>query len=110
MKAVNAIIRPFKLDDVRAAMEQLGLGECIVVEAKAYPGSSMQTYRGAKYLADFLPRLLVTIVVADERVDETIAAICSKVRHGATGDGTITITHVERVIEITPAKQLAATG
>ncbi|NLO80600.1 MAG: P-II family nitrogen regulator [Xanthomonadaceae bacterium] len=102
MKKVEAIIKPFKLDDVREALSEIGITGMTVTEVKGFGRQKGHTelYRGAEYVVDFLPKMRVEIVVTDDQVDRCIDAIISAARTGKIGDGKIFVTPVEKVIRI----------
>ena len=102
MKLITAIIKPFKLDDVRAALSELGVSGMTVTEVKGFGRQRGHTelYRGAEYVVDFLPKVRIEIVVADALVDNAIDAIIKAARTGKIGDGKIFVTAVEQVVRI----------
>ncbi len=102
MKKIEAIIKPFKLDDVKEALQDLGLQGMTVTETKGYGRQKGHTelYRGAEYVVDFLPKLKVEVVVRADMVDSVIDAILEAARTGRIGDGKIFVTSVERVVRI----------
>ena len=102
MKKIEAIIKPFKLDDVREALQELGLAGMTVTEVKGFGRQKGHTelYRGAEYVVDFLPKLKLEVVVSDNVADRAIEAIEQAARTGKIGDGKIFVGSVERVIRI----------
>lgn len=102
MKKIEAIIKPFKLDDVREALTDVGIQGMTVTEVKGFGRQKGHTelYRGAEYAIDFLPKVKLEIVVADEQVDECIKAIIDTAQTGKIGDGKIFVYDVERAIRI----------
>jgi len=102
MKLVTAIIKPFKLDDVREALTEQGIQGLTVTEVKGFGRQKGHTelYRGAEYVIDFLPKLKIEIAVADERVNEVIEVITRTANTGKIGDGKIFITNLEQAIRI----------
>ncbi|MCR9128135.1 MAG: P-II family nitrogen regulator [Alphaproteobacteria bacterium] len=102
MKKIEAIIKPFKLDDVKEALQEIGLQGLTVTEAKGFGRQKGHTelYRGAEYVVDFLPKMKIELVVPDARVDAAIEAIQNAARTGRIGDGKIFITPVESAIRI----------
>lgn len=102
MKQVTAIIKPFKLDEVREALAEVGVSGLTVTEVKGFGRQKGHTelYRGAEYVVDFLPKIRVELVVADEAVDRVIEAIVRAARTGKIGDGKIFVTPVEQAIRI----------
>ena len=102
MKQITAIIKPFKLDEVREALAAVGVQGITVTEVKGFGRQKGHTelYRGAEYVVDFLPKVKVEVVVKSEDVDRCVEAIVSAARTGKIGDGKIFITAVERVVRI----------
>ncbi|AEM46834.1 MAG: P-II family nitrogen regulator [Acidithiobacillus ferrivorans] len=102
MKKIEAIIKPFKLDDVREALQELGLAGMTVTEVKGFGRQKGHTelYRGAEYVVDFLPKLKLEVVVGDDMADRAIEVIELAARTGKIGDGKIFVSTVDRVIRI----------
>ena len=102
MKKVEAIIKPFKLDEVREALSEVGVTGLTVTEVKGFGRQKGHTelYRGAEYVVDFLPKVKVEIVVADASVEGVLEAIVKAARTGKIGDGKIFVTTVEQVVRI----------
>jgi nitrogen regulatory protein P-II 2 len=102
MKLITAVIKPFKLDEVREALSTLGVQGITVTEVKGFGRQKGHTelYRGAEYVVDFLPKVKVETAVADELVDQVVEAIEQAARTGKIGDGKIFVTDVEQVIRI----------
>jgi nitrogen regulatory protein PII len=102
MKLITAIIKPFKLDEVRAALSDLGVSGMTVTEVKGFGRQRGHTelYRGAEYVVDFVPRARIEIAVRSEVVDQVVDAIVKAAKTGKVGDGKIFITDVQRVIRI----------
>lgn len=102
MKLVMAIVKPFKLDEVREALTSLGIEGLTVTEVKGYGRQKGQTeiYRGAEYAVNFLPKLKIEVVVASGLVDKTIAAISSAAKTGNIGDGKVFVVPVEQALRI----------
>ena len=102
MKLVTAIIKPFKLDDVREALSEIGVQGITVTEVKGFGRQKGHTelYRGAEYVVDFLPKVKMEIAIADENVDATVEAISKAANTGKIGDGKIFISSLEQVIRI----------
>lgn len=102
MKKIEAIIKPFKLDDVREALSEVGMTGMTVTEVKGFGRQKGHTelYRGAEYVVDFLPKVKIELVVADNLVTRCIEAITGAARTGKIGDGKIFVTEVEEVIRI----------
>ena len=102
MKLITAIIKPFKSDDVREALQELGVNGMTVTEVKGFGRQKGHTelYRGAEYVVDFLPKIKIEVVVADETVEPAIEAIIKAARTGKIGDGKIFVSSVEQVVRI----------
>ena len=102
MKKIEAIIKPFKLDEVKDALHEVGLQGLTVVEAKGFGRQKGHTelYRGAEYVVDFLPKVKIELVIADGLVERAIEAIVGAARTGKIGDGKIFVTAVEQVVRI----------
>jgi len=102
MKKIEAIIKPFKLDDVKDALQEVGLQGITITEARGFGRQKGHTelYRGAEYVIDFLPKIKIEVIVEDAMVEKTIAAIMGAARTGKIGDGKIFVTAVEEVIRI----------
>ena len=102
MKLVSAIIKPFKLDDVREALSELGVTGITVTEVKGFGRQKGHTelYRGAEYVVDFLPKIKVEVAVADDRLDAVIEAIATAARTGKIGDGKIFIFDLMQAVRI----------
>ena len=102
MKKIEAIIKPFKLDEVKEALQEAGLQGITVTEAKGFGRQKGHTelYRGAEYVVDFLPKVKIEVVVADSGVDAAVEAIRSAAQTGRIGDGKIFVSPVEQVIRI----------
>jgi len=102
MKKIEAIIKPFKLDEVREALSEIGVNGLTVTEVKGFGRQKGHTelYRGAEYVVDFLPKIKMELVVADNLVEQAIDAIVKAAHTGKIGDGKIFVTAVEQVIRI----------
>ena len=102
MKKIEAVIKPFKLDEVKEALQEVGVQGLTVIEAKGFGRQKGHTelYRGAEYVVDFLPKVMVIIVVEDNLVERVIEAITNAARTGRIGDGKIFVTSVEQAIRI----------
>ena len=102
MKKIEAIIKPFKLDEVREALAEVGASGLTVTEVKGFGRQKGHTelYRGAEYVVDFLPKVKVEVVVKDDEVERCIDAILKAAKTGKIGDGKIFVTPVEQVIRI----------
>ncbi|MEO5574221.1 MAG: P-II family nitrogen regulator [Gammaproteobacteria bacterium] len=102
MKKLEAVIKPFKLDDVREALSEIGITGMTVTEVKGFGRQKGHTelYRGAEYVVDFLPKVKLEVVLNDEQVERAIEAITEAARTGKIGDGKIFITTVEHVVRI----------
>ena len=107
MKKIEAIIKPFKLDEVREALSEIGVNGLTVTEVKGFGRQKGHTelYRGAEYVVDFLPKVKVEVVVKTEEVDRCVDAIIRAARTGKIGDGKIFITSVERTVRIRTGEQ-----
>jgi len=102
MKKIEAIIKPFKLDEVKEALQELGVQGMTVIEAKGYGRQKGQTelYRGAEYVVDFLPKIKIEVVIADDQLDAALEAIATAARTGRIGDGKIFISEIVDVMRI----------
>ena len=102
MKKIEAIIKPFKLDDVRESLAEIGITGMTVSEVKGFGRQKGHTelYRGAEYMVDFLPKVKIELVIQDDLLDQAIDVIVDTARTGKIGDGKIFVTDVERVIRI----------
>ncbi len=102
MKKIEAIIKPFKLDDVKEALSKIGVQGMTVSEVKGFGRQKghKEIYRGAEYLVDFLPKIKVEMVVVSELVDQVIEKVVSAARTGTIGDGKIFVTPVDTVVRI----------
>jgi nitrogen regulatory protein P-II 1 len=102
MKKIEAIIKPFKLDDVRESLAEVGITGMTVTEVKGFGRQKGHTelYRGAEYMVDFLPKVKLEIVVNEEAVEQCVDTIVETAQTGKIGDGKIFVTNVERVIRI----------
>ena len=102
MKKIEAVIKPFKLDEVREALSELGASGLTVTEVKGFGRQKGHTelYRGAEYVVDFLPKIKIEVVVASNMVDAAVEAVVKAAHTGKIGDGKIFITAVEQVVRI----------
>jgi nitrogen regulatory protein P-II 1 len=102
MKKIEAVIKPFKLDEVREALSEIGVTGLTVTEVKGFGRQRGHTelYRGAEYVVDFLPKVKVTLIIGDASVDRAIEAIIKAARTGKIGDGKIFVTNVDQVVRI----------
>lgn len=102
MKKIEAIIKPFKLDEVKEALHEVGLSGITVIEAKGFGRQKGHTelYRGAEYVVDFLPKVKIEIIIQDTLVERAVEAIQQAAKTGRIGDGKIFISNVEEVIRI----------
>ena len=110
MKKIEAVIKPFKLDDVREALTEIGISGMTVSEVKGFGRQKGHTdiYRGAEYAVDFLPKVKVELVLADEDVERAIDIIVETARSGKIGDGKIFVLPVEEVIRIRTGERAEA--
>jgi nitrogen regulatory protein P-II 2 len=106
MKLVTAIIKPFKLDDVREALSEIGVTGITVVEVKGFGRQKGHTelYRGAEYVVDFLPKIKVEVAIDDDQLDSVIEAISNAAKTGKIGDGKIFVYPLEQAIRIRTAE------
>ena len=102
MKKIEAIIKPFKLDEVKEALQEIGVQGLSVIEAKGFGRQKGHTelYRGAEYVVDFLPKMKLEVVLEDDMVERAVEAIVAAARTGKIGDGKIFVTNVEQAIRI----------
>jgi len=102
MKKIEAIIKPFKLDEVKEALQDLGVQGMTVLEAKGYGRQKGHTelYRGAEYVVDFLPKIKIEVVVADDQLASALEAITTAARTGRIGDGKIFVSEIIEVVRI----------
>jgi nitrogen regulatory protein P-II 1 len=102
MKLIAAVIKPFKVDDVKEALKNAGVQGMTVGEVRGFgrQGGHTETYRGAEYKIDFVPKILIEVVVVDEMVEQVIDAIIGAAATGKIGDGKIWVTSVERMVRI----------
>ena len=102
MKIVSAVIKPFRLDDVRSALSDIGINGLTVYEVKGFGRQKGHTelYRGAEYVVDYIPKVKIEVAVDDELVDQVIDSIIEAARTGKIGDGKIFVTDLENVVRI----------
>lgn len=102
MKLITAIIKPFKADDVREALNELGVSGMTLTEVKGFGRQKGHTelYRGAEYVVDFLPKTKIEVAVSDDRVEQAVEAICNAAGTGKIGDGKIFVIALEQVVRI----------
>jgi len=102
MKKIEAIIKPFKLDDVRSALTEIGITGMTATEVKGFGRQKGHTelYRGAEYVVDFIPKVKLEIILEDERADQCVEAITNAARTGKIGDGKIFISNIESIVRI----------
>ncbi len=107
MKKVEVILKPFKLDDVREALSDIGITGMTVTEVKGFGRQKGHTelYRGAEYVVDFLPKIKIELVIKEEQLEECIETVTNAARTGKIGDGKIFVTSVEKVIRIRTGEQ-----
>ncbi len=102
MKKIEAIIKPFKLDEVKEALQEIGLQGITVIEAKGFGRQKGHTelYRGAEYVVDFLPKVKVEVILADDQLDKAVEAIQNAAKTGRIGDGKIFVSTIDEAIRI----------
>ncbi|MEI7669475.1 MAG: P-II family nitrogen regulator [Pseudomonadota bacterium] len=102
MKKIEAIIKPFKLDEVKDALQEIGIQGLTVIEAKGFGRQKGHTelYRGAEYVVDFLPKVMIIVVVEDNMAERVIEAIINASKTGRIGDGKIFVSNIEEAIRI----------
>jgi nitrogen regulatory protein P-II 1 len=102
MKKIEAVVKPFKLDEVREALSEIGVSGLTVTEVKGFGRQKGHTelYRGAEYVVDFLPKVKIEVILTDNIVEQAIEAIIKAARTGKIGDGKIFVTSVEQVVRI----------
>jgi nitrogen regulatory protein P-II 1 len=102
LKKVEAIIKPFKLDEVKDALSDIGVHGMTIAEVKGFgrTGGKTEIYRGSAYVVDFVPKVKVEVVVKDDFVHQVIEAICTAARTGRIGDGKIFVSSIEEVVRI----------
>ena len=102
MKKIEAIIKPFKLDEVKEALQEIGVHGLSVIEAKGFGRQKGHTelYRGAEYVVDFLPKVKIEVVISDDILDDVIAAIIESAKTGKIGDGKIFVSEIQQAIRI----------
>lgn len=107
MKKIEAVIKPFKLDDVREALSEIDVTGMTVIEVKGFGRQKGHTelYRGAEYVVDFLPKVKLEIVVAEDRVEACLEAITNAARTGKIGDGKIFVSSIEKTVRIRTGEQ-----
>jgi len=110
MKKIEAIIKPFKLDEVKEALQELGVQGMTVIEAKGYGRQKGHTelYRGAEYVVDFLPKIKIEVVVSDDQLEAALEAIVGAARTGRIGDGKIFVSEITDVLRIRTGETGAA--
>jgi nitrogen regulatory protein PII len=110
MKKIEAVIKPFKLDEVKEALQELGVQGLTVIEAKGYGRQKGHTelYRGAEYVVDFLPKIKIEVVLADDQLASAIEAITTAARTGRIGDGKIFVSEITDVLRIRTGETGAA--
>jgi nitrogen regulatory protein P-II 1 len=102
MKKIEAIIKPFKLDEVKESLSTIGIQGMTVTEVKGFgrTGGKKEVYRGSAYVVDFVPKVKIEIIVKDDMVHQVLSAITEAAKTGRIGDGKIFVTHVDEVIRI----------
>ena len=109
MKLITAILKPFRLDDVRSALAEMGVQGMTVTEVKGFGRQKghMESYRGAEYVIDFLPKVKLELVIVDELVDQVVEAISKAAHTGNIGDGKIFVSTVEQAFRIRTGEKSA---
>ena len=109
MKKIEAILKPFKLDEVKEALQEAGIQGLSVIEVKGFGRQKGHTelYRGAEYIVDFLPKVKIEVVLDDDQVDEAIEAIIDAAKTDKIGDGKIFVSHIEQAIRIRTRESLS---
>lgn len=107
MKKIDAIIKPFKLEEVKDALSEIGVEGMTVSEVKGFGRQKGHTeiYRGSEYTVDFLPKIRIEIILPDEKVEEAVEAIVAAAKTGKIGDGKVFVSHIEEVIRIRTAEK-----
>ena len=107
MKLITAVIKPFKLDEVKDALKAVGIGGMTVAEVRGFgrQGGHTETYRGAEYQIDFVPKVSIELVIDDEQADLAVDTIARSAATGKIGDGKIWVTEVERIVRIRTAEE-----
>ncbi len=102
MKKVEAIIKPFKLDEVKEALQEIGLEGLSVIEVKGFGRQKGHTelYRGAEYVVDFLPKVKIEVVISDNQLDDTVEAIINAAKTDKIGDGKIFVSNIDHAVRI----------
>lgn len=102
MKKIEAIIKPFKLDDVKESLNEIGIHGMTVTEVNGYGRQKghKEIYRGAEYVVDFIPKIKIEIVLTKERVDEAVKTICEAANTGKIGDGKIFVSPIEQAVRV----------
>lgn len=102
MKKIEAVIKPFKLDDVKESLNEIGIHGMTITEVKGYGRQKghKEIYRGAEYVVDFVPKIKIEIIVDKNRADEVVETICQSANTGKIGDGKIFIMPVEQVVRV----------
>jgi nitrogen regulatory protein PII len=110
MKLITAVIKPFKLDDVKAALKAVGVTGLTVTEVRGFgrQGGHVETYRGAEYQIEFVPKVSIEIVVDDDLVDPVVEAVVRSAATGKIGDGKIWVTSVDRLVRIRTGEEGSA--
>lgn len=107
MKLITAVVKPFKLDDVKDALKAAGISGMTVTEVRGFgrQGGHTETYRGAEYKIDFVPKVRLQVVVDDDHIDDVVSAIVTSAATGKIGDGKIWVTPVSRMVRIRTGEQ-----
>ena len=106
MKLITAVIKPFKLDDVRESLQEVGVQGMTVTEVKGFGRQKGHTelYRGAEYVVDFLPKIKIDVVVDDDMLEQSLEVICNTASTGKVGDGKIFVSSLDEVVRIRPGE------
>ena len=107
MKKIEAIIKPFKLDDVKEALNEIGIQGMTISEVKGYGRQKghKEIYRGAEYVVDFIPKIKIEIVVAADRADEVVQTLCDAANSGKIGDGKIFVFSIDEAVRVRTGEQ-----
>src|SRR5207237_7711440 len=112
MKKIEAIVKPFKLEEIKDALGDIGIEGMTVIEAKGFGRQKGHTeiYRGSEYTVDFLPKIKIEVVLADDQADDAVAAIIKSARTGKIGDGKIFVSNVDEAVRIRTEEKVELAG